>query len=88
MPSSAASGRGGRDQKGGAGLGLDIAARTVVAHGGAISVGEAPEGGAVFTMEFETTLGTNARGKLAFREAHPAPQPLQDCDLLAAVRRL
>ena len=26
--------QGGRDQSGGAGLGLDIAARTVVAHGG------------------------------------------------------
>lgn len=46
--------QGGRDQKlGGAGLGLDIVARTVVAHGGVISVGDAPQGGAVFTMEFE-----------------------------------
>jgi signal transduction histidine kinase len=44
--------QGGRDQKGGAGLGLDIAARTVVAHGGVISVDEAPEGGAVFMMQF------------------------------------
>ncbi len=46
--------QGGRDQKGGAGLGLDIAARTVVAHGGIISVDDAPEGGAVFTMQFDT----------------------------------
>src|SRR6185437_3999139 len=46
--------QGERDQKGGAGLGLDIAARTVVAHGGVISVSEAPEGGAIFTMEFQT----------------------------------
>ena len=39
--------------KGGAGLGMDIAARTVVAHGGVMSVEDAPEGGAVFTMQFE-----------------------------------
>ena len=40
--------------KGGAGLGMDIAARTVVAHGGVMSVEDAPEGGAVFTMQFES----------------------------------
>jgi len=48
--------QGGRDKRGGAGgagLGLDIAARTVVAHGGIISVGDAPGGGAMFSMEFE-----------------------------------
>jgi signal transduction histidine kinase len=39
--------------KGGAGLGMDIAARTVVAHGGIISVDDAPHGGAIFTMQFE-----------------------------------
>ena len=39
--------------KGGAGLGMDIAARTVVAHGGSMSVEDAPDGGAVFTMHFE-----------------------------------
>ena len=69
--------QGGRDQKGGAGLGLDIAARTVVAHGGAISVGEAPEGGAVFTMEFQTISEGMSEVTLPFREPHPAPQPLQ-----------
>jgi signal transduction histidine kinase len=46
--------QGGRDHNaGGAGLGLDIAARTVVAHGGVISVNDAPNGGAMFTMQFE-----------------------------------
>ena len=43
-----------RANKGGAGLGMDIAARTVVAHGGVMSVEDAPEGGAVFTMQFES----------------------------------
>jgi signal transduction histidine kinase len=47
--------QGGRDHNtGGAGLGLDIAARTVVAHGGFISVDDAPDGGAIFTMQFES----------------------------------
>ncbi len=49
--------QGGRDHTtGGAGLGLDIAARTVVAHGGFISVDDAPNGGAIFTMQFESLL--------------------------------
>jgi signal transduction histidine kinase len=39
--------------KGGVGLGMDIAARTVVAHGGTMSVEDAPDGGAMFTMHFE-----------------------------------
>ena len=69
--------QGGRDQRGGAGLGLDIAARTVVAHGGAISVGEAPEGGAVFTMEFQTVSEGMSEVNLPLREPHPASQPLQ-----------
>jgi signal transduction histidine kinase len=69
--------QGGRDQKGGAGLGLDIAARTVVAHGGAISVSEAPEGGAVFTMQFQTVREGRPEVNLPFREPPAAPQPLQ-----------
>ena len=44
--------QGGRDRGGGAGLGLDIVARTVAALGGSISVDEAQGGGAVFTMQF------------------------------------
>jgi signal transduction histidine kinase len=44
--------QGRRDRGGGAGLGMDIAARTVVAHGGSISVEDATEGGAVFFMRF------------------------------------
>jgi signal transduction histidine kinase len=44
--------QGRRDQGGGAGLGMDIAARTVLAHGGTISVEDADEGGAVFNMRF------------------------------------
>jgi len=39
---------------GSAGLGMDIAARTVVAHGGMMSVEDAPNGGAKFTMHFES----------------------------------
>jgi signal transduction histidine kinase len=50
--------QGDRDpNKGGAGLGMDIAARTVVAHGGIISVEDAPDGGAMFTMQFEPLNG-------------------------------
>jgi signal transduction histidine kinase len=46
--------QGGRDQSNGAaGLGMDIAARTVFAHGGIISVDDAPDGGAIFTMQFD-----------------------------------
>ena len=41
---------------GGAGLGLDIAARITAAHGGTISVGDTPFGGAVFTMRFPASL--------------------------------
>lgn len=44
--------QGGRDRGGGAGLGLDIVARTVAALGGSISVDDAPGGGAVFTLRF------------------------------------
>ncbi|WP_409561908.1 ATP-binding protein [Hyphomicrobium sp. B1] len=44
--------QGTRDRGGGAGLGLDIVARTVAALGGSVSVGDAPGGGAVFTLRF------------------------------------
>jgi signal transduction histidine kinase len=69
--------QGGRDQNGGAGLGLDIAARTVVAHGGAISVGEAPEGGAIFTMQFQALAEARPEVKPPSREAYSGAQPLQ-----------
>ncbi len=52
--------QGDRDHKGGAGLGMDIAARTVVAHGGIISVNDAPNGGAMFTMQFESLPASEA----------------------------
>ncbi len=42
--------RGGRRRSGGSGLGLAIARRIVSAHGGEISVGSGPEGGAVFNV--------------------------------------
>ena len=61
--------QGARDQKGGAGLGLDIAARTVVAHGGIISVDEAPGGGAVFTMEFDALSAEDSTVNFPPREA-------------------
>jgi signal transduction histidine kinase len=44
--------QGGRDRGGGAGLGMDIVARSVAALGGSISIGDAPGGGAVFTLHF------------------------------------
>jgi len=44
--------QGRRDRGGGAGLGMDIVARTVSALGGTISVDDAPGGGAIFTMRF------------------------------------
>lgn len=47
--------------KGGAGLGMDIAARTVVAHGGVMSVEDAPNGGAMFTMHFESLSASESR---------------------------
>jgi signal transduction histidine kinase len=69
--------QGGRDQRGGAGLGLDIAARTVVAHGGTISVGDAPEGGALFTMQFQPMTDGIAKPNVSLRDVQPAPQALQ-----------
>jgi signal transduction histidine kinase len=48
----------GRDSRGGgAGLGMEIAARTAAAHGGTISVDDAPGGGAIFTMRFRAWTG-------------------------------
>ena len=81
--------QGGRDQnKGGAGLGLDIAARTVVAHGGIISVDDAPNGGAIFTMQFES-LHAASPGVSSPRASRRFDlDRVHDCDLLAAVRRL
>ena len=75
-----------RPNKGGAGLGMDIAARTVVAHGGVISVEDAPEGGAVFTMQFD--ISDRPRSTLPFREPTAFRDPFKDCDLLTAVSRL
>jgi signal transduction histidine kinase len=80
--------QGGRDQKGGAGLGLDIAARTVIAHGGAISVSDAPEGGAIFTMEFQTISEAPSVSTCPSANLMQLHNPFNDCDLLAAVRRL
>jgi len=68
--------QGGRDQKGGTGLGLDIVARTVVAHGGVISVDEASEGGAVFTMQFETLPARTTGIQFPFRQPPSGSQPL------------
>jgi hypothetical protein len=48
-----------------------------VAHGGAISVGEAPEGGAIFTMEFQALAEARAEVKPPSREAYSGAQPLQ-----------
>ena len=80
--------QGGRDQNGGAGLGMDIAARTVVAHGGVMSVGEAPEGGAIFTMQFEALAAQDPRSNCRRAKLIQARNPFKDCDFLAAVRPL
>jgi signal transduction histidine kinase len=46
-------------RKSGAGLGLAIVKRTMEAHGGTVSVGDAPGGGALFTLTFpESRLRT------------------------------
>jgi hypothetical protein len=42
-------------------LGRDIATRTVVAHCGIMSVENAPNGGAMFTMHFESLSSSEAR---------------------------
>ena len=44
--------RGARAHPHGAGLGLPIVAEIMKAHGGAVTVGDAPEGGAIFTLVF------------------------------------
>ncbi|MFI5030791.1 MAG: ATP-binding protein [Reyranellales bacterium] len=44
--------RGSRAHPHGAGLGLPIVAEIMKAHGGAVTVGDAPEGGAIFTLVF------------------------------------
>ncbi|TDC67185.1 HAMP domain-containing histidine kinase [Actinomadura sp. GC306] len=49
-----------RDE-GGSGLGLAIARDLVVAHGGSITVGEAPEGGALFEVRLPVSGGAGGR---------------------------
>jgi signal transduction histidine kinase len=44
--------RGSGERQAGAGLGLAIVAEIVRAHCGKVEVGEAPAGGAVFTLAF------------------------------------
>ncbi|HEY8979364.1 MAG TPA: ATP-binding protein, partial [Streptomyces sp.] len=46
---------------GGAGLGLAIARDIAVRHGGSLSVGEGPEGGAVFELRLPVTAAVAAR---------------------------
>ncbi|SFN28133.1 MULTISPECIES: sensor histidine kinase [Actinomadura] len=46
---------------GGAGLGLAIARDLVLAHGGAITVGDAPGGGALFEVRLPVTSGAGGR---------------------------
>jgi signal transduction histidine kinase len=66
--------QGGRDRGGGAGLGMDIVARSVAALGGSISISDAP-GGAVFILEFPPASPTEP----ASREIeHPVRERHQD----------
>jgi signal transduction histidine kinase len=57
-----------RDRRGGrgagsAGLGLSIVSRIVAAHGGRISIGDNPDGGAVFTIRFPASSRRRGGGK-------------------------
>jgi signal transduction histidine kinase len=47
----------------GSGLGLAISRQIIVDHGGAIEVGRAPGGGAVFTIELPVTAPVSAAEK-------------------------
>jgi signal transduction histidine kinase len=51
--------QGKRDKGAGAGLGMDIVQRTVAAHGGSITVDDAPQGGALFTLCFPMLATTD-----------------------------
>ena len=54
--------RGSRAHSNGAGLGLPIAAEIMKAHGGAVTVGDAPEGGAIFTLVFAPAMAVAPAG--------------------------
>ena len=59
--------------KGGAGLGMDIAARTVVAHGGIMSVEDAPNGGTMFTMHVRIAILVRGSSGVARADALTSP---------------
>ena len=68
--------QGGRDRGGGAGLGMDIVARSVAALGGSISISDAP-GGAVFILEFPPASPAEPAAREIehpVRERHPDQQ--------------
>jgi len=46
----------------GAGLGLPIAAEIMKAHGGTVTVGDAPDGGAIFSLAFSPAPRAGGRG--------------------------
>jgi signal transduction histidine kinase len=62
---------------GGTGLGLAIAKEFVELHGGTITVGEAPEGGAVFTVDLPRSAPAGARLSPAADPTPPPPELLR-----------
>ncbi|UTI65479.1 HAMP domain-containing histidine kinase [Paraconexibacter antarcticus] len=69
-------GAGARDRAG-SGLGLAIARQAVTAHGGAVTVANAPDGGAVVRFEL-AAAGVAAARVAAAREPEAAPGPAAD----------
>lgn len=71
----ASGGENGGAENGGAGLGLSIVARTMAAHGGHVTVGDAPNGGALFTLHWPAAPTSAAKPAIKPNAAKPAIKP-------------